>query len=225
MNAIVFAGGNQSRFGSPQATSPKVLYPLSGGRTVLSNILDQLDVVHVERIIVCVADKENIAQYIDAVRGSYKTPIEINVDELAGLGDYVFAQAEFLPATFIFGDIFFPPGVLTNYMQELKGKSEGYIGMIGASRFPVGDFRMQTEADVVTRIAKDGPGEYYTCGVFSILAPSLASGLKHPPKITTIFSELAQTGRLAYHIMDGLVDLDTQDMILKIPLSERGSTI
>lgn len=225
MNAIVFAGGNQSRFGSPQASLSKVLYPLSGGRTVLSNILDQLDAARVERIIVCVSDKQNIAQYVDALRGTYTTPIEINTDELAGLGDYVFAQVEFLPATFIFGDIFFPPGALTSYIQELKGKSVGYIGMIGASRLPVGDFHVQVQADIVTRIAKDEAGEYYTCGVFSILAPSLASGLNRPPKITAIFSELAGTGRLTYHIMDGLVDLDTQDMTLKIPLSERGATI
>ncbi|MBL8031335.1 MAG: NTP transferase domain-containing protein [Candidatus Doudnabacteria bacterium] len=226
MNAIVFAGGNQSRFGSPQASSPKVLYSLSDGRTVLSNILDQLEAAHIDRIIVCAADKQNIAQYVAALSCVYKTPIEINTDDLAELGDYVFAQSKLLPAAFIFGDIYFPPGTLTNYMQKLKeSKSGDYVGMIGASRLPVGDFHVQVKADIVTRIAKDGIGDYYTCGVFSVLAPSLVSGLNHSPKITSIFSELAEVGRLAYYVMDGLVDLDTQDMILKIPLNERGATI
>lgn len=226
MNVFIFAGGNQSRFGSPQASFPKVLYPLRGGRTVLSNIFDQLDAVGIAQIFVCVANKQNIADYVGSIAHRYNTPIHINVDDLAELGDYVFAQNKLLPATFVFGDIFFPAGTLTSYIQELKSKSgHEYVGMIGASRIPVGDFHVQTESDVVTRISRDGEGGYYTCGVFSLLSPSMLEGLNRPPKITAIFSELAEVGKLAYYVMDGLVDLDTADMVLKIPLNERGTTI
>lgn len=221
MNVIIFAGGNQTRFGIEQAIQPKVLYPLSQNRTILSNIVDQLEAAVVDRIIVCLGDKLNIAEYINRIKSDYKVPIISNNDRFSEIADYIFSQGgDLAPTTFIFGDTYFPHSVLTHYIKGLVGLKGEYFGVIGASPYPVGDYHIHTHDGCVVDLVKEDGADLYTCGVFSILNTYSASGLDKASKVTEVFRQLALKEKISYIQMDGLVDLDTQDQIKRIPINE-----
>ncbi|MDP3093275.1 MAG: NTP transferase domain-containing protein [bacterium] len=217
MKAIILAGGNQTRFGKTVLEQSKVLYPLPDGKTILSNILDQLDRVNLEEIIVSICDKDVIATYVEGLKMNYKTPISLDKRLLPGLGNYFFNSTQHLPATYIFGDIYFPDKTITEYFANINQYAK-FTGMIGVNRNPVGDYIVEINGDLVTAIKKGMEGDYYTCGVFTIFDPKITEKLTFSDKMTDIFAELPRNGyKLGYKELKGkLIDIDTPDKISEL---------
>lgn len=214
MNAIILVGGDQTRFGKTFAEQPKVLLKLPSGEMLLSHTLHQLDEVGDLDIILAIRDKELFAGYIKSI--DIKKPILIDRREHRGIGEYFFISKNYLPATYIFGDVYFRQSALTTYFKEIKIKS-GYKfdGIIGICRHPVGDYRVEVDGDQVKTILRESGGEYFTCGIFTVLNPELGSMLEKREKLTDIISQLCcPPYRLGYVIIEErLVDLDTEDKL------------
>jgi len=218
MKAIILAGGNQTRFGKTINEQSKVLYPLGAGKTLLSNILDQLDRSFVEEIIVHTSDKTVIAEYVQNIKTKYHKPITIDDRFLPGLGNYFFHSLEYIPATYIFGDVFFPENSLLKYFENLQQNMTGMVGMIGVNTNRVGDYRVKVVDGFVQDIREDVDEGYFTCGLFTAIDSQIFRGLEQTNKITDIFAQLPHKNHKLGCVLleDKLVDLDTIDKVKDI---------
>ncbi len=220
MKAIILAGGNQTRFEKDIQKQSKILFPLRDNETVLSNTIKQLEEAGAE-IILHIKDKEFIADYVKNISTSGN--IEIDRTNISGLGNLFFNFKKYIPCIYIFGDIYFSQNSLVNFVKKIREllSTNPYDGIIGVSKYQVGDYNVKTEGEIVTRISKEEVGDYFTCGVFSILNPLAIEGLDHIEKMTDIFSQLVKDGhRIGYVDLKGhLIDLDTKekaDELLKL---------
>jgi NDP-sugar pyrophosphorylase family protein len=212
MNTIILAGGNQTRFGKISREQSKILLPLTQNETILSNIVRQLNQTEIEKIIIALKDKNFIADYTKNL--SSKKEIVIDDRDISGLGNYFFKSTNYLPATYIFGDTYFPNNSLTAYFSGLKGKIDlGVKAVIGVSRSHVGDFRVEVSDDYATKISRDGTNGYFTCGLFTFIDSGIVGELEPCDKLTDVFSQLLERNyKVGYILMEeGLIDLDTQD--------------
>jgi len=215
MKVVIFAAGNQTRFGLSVAEQPKVLFPLKNKQTILSNTLSQLDKCDLENITITVADKENVATYIRNIAASFKTPLIIDEFKPIPFSSYPWRYQKLSPVTFIFGDIYFPNPALINYFETLRKEMANKRAFIGASPIPVGDYHLQTNGHLIANISKEGPGEYFTCGLFTILDDSILDKINKTEKITEIFAQFPGQGLdTGYAVLPkGIIDMDTPDKI------------
>lgn len=220
MIACVFAGGNQTRFGKSLLEQPKVLFPLKGGETILSNSLIQLDRCGLEKIIVYHSDKFIIRDYIEEIRNQFQTEVVCSDLRFDSLADYVFFNKEG-SATYLFGDIYFPKGELIRYFSSLEQlmSSQMYDAIIGVSGERVGDYGVEVLGGCVQTIIKDElDHRFYTCGVFSIMNSNSLSKVLRTKKLTDIFVQLCESEKkMGFVDLKGLIDLDLFELTNKIP--------
>jgi NDP-sugar pyrophosphorylase family protein len=221
MNAVVLAGGNQMRLASFLDGQSKILFPLSGGRTVLSNIFDQLDAAGVKKIIVRPADKGNIAAYVTGIASNYRAEIIIDSTAWPSPVSYLTDSVDHLPVTFVLGDTYFPEGELQSYILKATEGEETYDGFVGVSKEHVGDARVILEGDHVVDMSHGFDAGNYTCGVFTIYDPKVFTQLEHLDKFAHTWAQLPRLGyKLGYHMVGpGLLDLDTPEEFEKLPKS------
>lgn len=210
MHVVIFAGGNQSRFGTARALQPKQLLSLGNGETILSNILKQVETADVKSCMVAVADKEDIAVYIEKLK--IKVPLIINreIDKVPSA--FVVDQPRGYPITYILGDTYFPAGTLTGYLQCFSGREELELdGCIGVSEVPCGDWVVETETALVTGFRGEGAGSYWTCGVFTFVNNRSFGVIQKGNKFGHYFIDFIKLGfRLGYRSLGSdVIDLDT----------------
>lgn len=218
MNAIVLAGGNQTRVAHYLEGQSKITFPLGSGKTVLSNIFDQLQAAGVKKIVVRVGDKEKIAQYVSNIANNYTATIEINrAIHVSPIG-YLTDSSEYLPATFVLGDTYFPKSELYQYMIKAIEGEKKYDGFVGVSKEHVGDARVVLNGDEVVDMSHNFTEGYYTCGVFTIYDPEVFAKIEPQDKYAHTWAMLPKLGyKLGYHMVGhGLLDLDTPEEFEKL---------
>lgn len=218
MNVVIFAGGNQTRFGKTLQEQSKVLYPLRKGGTVLSHTLVQLNDCDVSGITVAVADKKMIGDYVHRVVSTFYVPIRVDMFQPIPFVDCLERYRDLAPVTFIFGDVFFPPPSLTEYFIHIRQSYLDFDACVGVSPVPVGDYGVEVLGSSVVRIARGATGKWFTCGVFTLFRNETFSFVDHlPEKFTDVFAFLVAKGaKVGYgSFPSGLVDLDTPEEMKK----------
>ena len=218
MNIVILAGGNQRRFGYSLKEKSKVLLPIGDGKTILSNILDQLPDDKISRVVIAVADKEIIADFIEGIRDKYSFPIDINRKLYSGPIDCLKDSADLPPVTFILGDTYFPGEELKIYMNKAIVAMSKYDGFVGASYEHVGDGRVIIKDDEVTDMSHDFNEGLYCCGLFTIYDKKVFSQLEPNGKYAHTWALLPKLGyKLGYYIVGpNLLDLDTPEEAEKL---------
>jgi choline kinase len=216
MKAILFAAGNQTRFGKTVEEQSKVLFPLPDGSTVLQNTLDQLDVLGLESIIIAVGDKKTIRDYVQTKTSRYSTPITIDEFDDVEMGMYMFRYQNDIPATFIFGDSFFPANSLSSYFKSITNSKAAWLGV---SEEHVGDYRVAVGNGTVQEISKALNSGYYTSGIFTILDKNIIKDLERAEKFSDVFGQIPKRGAtVGFTVLpSGIIDLDTFDETAKLP--------
>lgn len=217
MKAILLAGGDQTRFGSDPWERSKILFPLGQNDTLLLNTIRQIEKTDVEEIIVALRDKEFIADYLKGQKLAKR--LRIDRRDIKVLGNFALGSSKEIPATFVFGDIYFPSSALSDYLVALeKPDMQALDGVIGTCSYPVGDYFVSEEHGLVTRISKKDASARHTCGIFTILNTHLLQSLPRRDKMTDVFIDLISLGaRIGYvDLKEGLIDLDTGDAAAKL---------
>ncbi len=212
MHAVIFAGGNQTRFGDISQQS-KVLYPLPNGHTVLSNIINQLQSSGVDSITIRTRSKESITNYIQSIKADYKISITID-DRDISQGDFVIQSPQFLPCMYVFGDTYYEQGTLKYFIDNVtlvKDKCDGVIGLTAAH---VGDYRAKIENDCIKELSKESNSGLYTCGLFTFFNSKSFSELHTSENIYQIIDQLIEKEYQFWHVLleQKMVDLDTPEM-------------
>ncbi len=218
MNIIITAGGNQTRFGSSVEEQPKVLYPIGGGVTILSNIFNQLDSIALDNIFVCPDEKKIISDYVRKIAPSYRNKI-IVVEEIFGNVINILPwAAKHAPFTIILGDTYFPENELTQYVNATQRGAKKYDGFVGITEYPVGDARVVRRADELIDLSHDFEEGFYCCGLFTAFDEGVFSKLKPQSKYAHTWAELPEKGyKIGYRVMgDGLHELDTAEEAQKL---------
>lgn len=221
MNIIIFAGGNQTRFGIPFHVQPKVLTPLPNNQTLLGHTITQLQKTDSKRITVAIADKKTLAQYLHAFWPKARVPVTTDDFPPMPLGHYIFRYLDQSPVTFLFGDIYFPDNSLIRYFTELAYPPD-LVAAIGVSRERVGDYCVNVQDSLVHGIGKEVTGQFFTCGIFTVFNQKVVASLSPTDKVTELFTILVERGHPVGYVKmpNGLIDLDTVDKLKLLPKTE-----
>jgi choline kinase len=218
MRIVICAAGNQDRIGFSPNVKPKSLLEISDTDTILSNTLRQVVEAGVTDIILRTGENILVDKYVEGHASLWSLPpLVFNHDKFisSGPGVYVYYFSKDNPTTFIFADLFVPNGQIVSYIAFANNLISRFDACIGVSKVRVGDYSVVVKGDKVTQIGTGLSGDFYTCGIFSVLNPELVHQLHHTDKLTEVFSQVVSLGKgVGFFEIHDAIDVDTPGDIL-----------
>jgi len=155
-------------------------------------------------------------QYFNTIQLGEKHTINFSNKKLNSLGEYLYKYSNESPVTFVFGDILFTSNTLENYLNYV-GKNLQFDAIVGVSKSKVGDWNVQINNGLVSRIGKNIKGDYYTSGVFSIINQKTLKAVPVSDKVTDIFANIVTQGyKGGYFEITNAIDIDTPEDLLRL---------
>lgn len=209
MKVVIFAGGDQTRFKISHKEQLKVLLPIDSEDTILSNILKQIDIGEVSGIVVYAWDKQEVMSYIGKIKDRYKTEIMLSTTAYRNLGEYIMSYKGTEPVSFIYGDIYFPEGILEKYIQQTVGAIGVYEAYIGVTKSKSGSWKVLTSDRLVTSVSESHKEGFYTVGVYSILDPGIIGRIEYFDEVNEIFAQIPRKYKMGFYEMEKTLDINT----------------